>query len=140
MTFPSSIKGSILAGAIGDAMGSGYENLMEEVDDLTADPFNFKPQALKAPTWRITDDTQLTLATIEAMTEHSLLDPKHVAGKMLQYYRDKKLSGLGASTLKALRELEFGGHWSQVGRQGEYAAGNGAAMRVAPLAFDVNLK
>lgn len=42
---------------------------------------------------------------------------------------------MGASTLKALQELEAGGHWSQVGRKGEFAAGNGAAMRIAPLAF-----
>ena len=42
---------------------------------------------------------------------------------------------MGASTLKALQELEAGGHWSQVGRIGEYAAGNGAAMRIAPLSF-----
>jgi len=31
--------------------------------------------------------------------------------------------------------LEAGAHWSLVGRKGEYAAGNGAAMRIAPLAF-----
>jgi len=45
------------------------------------------------------------------------------------------LSGLGSSTLKPLRELQVGGHWALVGRSGEYAAGNGAAMRIAPLAF-----
>ncbi|MBC8084333.1 MAG: ADP-ribosylglycohydrolase family protein, partial [Hymenobacter sp.] len=46
-----------------------------------------------------------------------------------------RLTGLGASTLKALRELRAGGHWSQVGRLGDYGAGNGAAMRMAPFAF-----
>ena len=45
------------------------------------------------------------------------------------------MSGLGSSTLKPLRELQVGGHWALVGRSGEYAAGNGAAMRIAPLAF-----
>lgn len=42
---------------------------------------------------------------------------------------------MGASTLKALTELAAGGHWALVGRKGERAAGNGAAMRIAPLAF-----
>ena len=42
---------------------------------------------------------------------------------------------MGASTLKALTELVAGGHWALVGRKGERAAGNGAAMRIAPLAF-----
>jgi len=46
---------------------------------------------------------------------------------------------LGSSTLKALRELQVGGHWALVGRSGEYAAGNGAAMRIAPLAFKKNI-
>jgi ADP-ribosylglycohydrolase len=42
---------------------------------------------------------------------------------------------MGASTYKALSELVQGGHWALVGRKGEHAAGNGAAMRIAPLAF-----
>ena len=37
--------------------------------------------------------------------------------------------------MKALQELQVGGHWALVGRKGEYAAGNGAAMRIAPLSF-----
>lgn len=54
---------------------------------------------------------------------------------MLRYYHARRFSGLGASTLKALQELSAGAHWSQAGRIGEYAAGNGAAMRIAPYAF-----
>ena len=45
------------------------------------------------------------------------------------------MTGMGASTAKALHELALGGHWALVGRKGEMAAGNGAAMRIAPLAF-----
>jgi ADP-ribosylglycohydrolase len=45
------------------------------------------------------------------------------------------VTGVGASTLKALRDLEAGAHWALSGRKGERGAGNGAAMRVAPLAF-----
>jgi ADP-ribosylglycohydrolase len=37
--------------------------------------------------------------------------------------------------LKSLRDLEAGNHWALAGRLGERAAGNGAAMRIAPLAF-----
>ncbi len=67
------------------------------------------------------------------------IDPAHLAASFTKAYKANKFTGLGASTLKALRELEFGGHWSQVGRRGEYAAGNGAAMRIAPLAFCGNI-
>jgi ADP-ribosylglycohydrolase len=45
------------------------------------------------------------------------------------------MRGLGSSTLKALRDLSAGAHWATAGARGEFAAGSGAAMRIAPLAF-----
>jgi ADP-ribosylglycohydrolase len=136
MTVAERLEGCILGGAIGDAWGSGFENQFELEDDtfyLVGNPY------VKMPCWNITDDTQLTLATIEAIVENQEVNPKYIADSFLKYYKQRKLRGLGASTLKALRELEVGGHWSQVGRRGEYAAGNGAAMRIAPLAFLENI-
>ncbi|NJO90042.1 MAG: hypothetical protein HC831_14655, partial [Chloroflexia bacterium] len=53
----------------------------------------------------------------------------------MHWFNKKMLTGLGSSTLQALQGLQVGGHWALVGRQGEFAAGNGAAMRIAPLAF-----
>lgn len=132
MTKAERFEGCIIGGAIGDAWGSGFENQFEQEDDtfyLVGNPY------VKMPTWGITDDTQLTLATIEAIIEGDKVRPETVANKFLHYYKKRKLRGIGASTLKSLKELELGGHWSQVGRKGEYAAGNGAAMRIAPIAF-----
>jgi ADP-ribosylglycohydrolase len=136
MTVAERLEGCILGGAIGDAWGSGFENQFELEDDtfyLVGNPY------VKMPCWNITDDTQFTLATIEAIVENKEANPKYIADSFLKYYKQRTLRGLGASTLKALRELEVGGHWSQVGRRGEYAAGNGAAMRIAPLAFLENI-
>jgi len=134
MTKAQRFEGCIIGGAIGDAFGSAYENVVEQKDDDTLYLFG-KPEKVK-PTWQITDDTQLTLATIEAMIEDAQLKPEILVKHFLKLYKQRKLRGIGASTLKALRELELGAHWSQVGRRGEYAAGNGAAMRIAPLAFN----
>ncbi|NDW08864.1 ADP-ribosylglycohydrolase family protein [Dysgonomonas sp. 520] len=117
------LKGCLIAGAIGDAIGFKYEGA-ENNQDIT---FNFD--------WVISDDTQLTLATCEAIYNSIEVKPEKVSERFLYWYSHKKLIGLGASTLKALRELQVGGHWALVGRSGEYAAGNGAAMRIAPLAF-----
>jgi ADP-ribosylglycohydrolase len=136
MTKAARFEGCILGGAIGDAMGSGHENMATAPTDLYY--FSGTP-AQKAPVWQITDDTQLTLATIEAMTEDTKVDPESVAKAFLKRFKQRKLSGLGASTLQALQGLNVGGHWSLVGRGGEYAAGNGAAMRIAPLAFKEQL-
>ena len=54
---------------------------------------------------------------------------------MTDWFRERRISGIGASTLKSLTELEAGGHWAMVGATSERSAGNGAAMRIAPLAF-----
>ena len=132
MTVAERFRGCILGGAIGDAYGSGYENLSAERDDIF---YPFGKPAQRVPDWQITDDTQLTLATIEAMLQERPVRPGTVAKQFVKHFNKRKLRGLGASTLKALRELSAGMHWTQVGRRGEYAAGNGAAMRVAPLAF-----
>lgn len=112
----------IIGGAIGDAWSSGLD---------------FYASRPSAPVngWSFTDDTQLTLATCEALCAAGDFRPDLLAEVFVRYYKERRLSGLGTSTLKAILELEAGGHWSQVGRTGEYAAGNGAAMRIAPLAF-----
>lgn len=116
------LKGCLCLGALGDSLGRRYESRSENViGELVFDGI-------------VTDDTQLTLATCEAIYDRPV-SAEAVASSFLNWFNYGKLTGLGASTLKALRELQAGGHWALVGRSGEYAAGNGAAMRIAPLAF-----
>jgi len=131
MTIQDRLGGCILGGAIGDAWGSAYEFLQLE------DPTTFYWGGKKAhdPQWAITDDTQLTLISLEALSNNQSLTPSKLAEHFLLYFKKGAITGIGASTLKSLKELEVGGSWNQVGRQGEYAAGNGAAMRIAPFAF-----
>jgi ADP-ribosylglycohydrolase len=120
-----SILGCIIGGAIGDAAGAAFEGGTA----VSAPPL------LSGEHWYLTDDTQLTLATCEAVVERGFPDPACIADSFLRWFRARRVTGLGASTLKALRDLEVGAHWALAGRQGEMAAGNGAATRVAPLAF-----
>jgi len=129
----NSFEGCIIGGVIGDAWGSSYE--FESVVDYSKTYiFGELPKEMTEKEWQITDDTQLTLATCEALCENSYT-PEKLSKYFLDYYKTNKLSGIGASTLKALRDLEVGIHWSLSGRTGEYSAGNGAAMRIAPFAF-----
>lgn len=121
----------IISGAIGDAWGSSYENQTINDDTKT---FYLSPPIPKIRSWSITDDTQLTLATCEVLLEDSF-NPEDLIAKFLEYYRAGKLVGVGSSTLKAILDFEAGYHWMQSGRKGEYAAGNGPAMRIAPFAF-----
>jgi ADP-ribosylglycohydrolase len=108
-----SALGSIIGGAIGDALGG----------------------LLERGNLSLSDDTQLTLATCEAISETGSADPAAIASSMLRWYRARRVSGIGSATLKALRDLDGGAHWALAGARGEMAAGNGAAMRIAPVAF-----
>lgn len=119
----SQVCATFLAGAIGDAVG-----VFAEGSDSSSLP------AADAPL-HITDDTQLTLATLESIVEHREVNPEKIAERFTHWYRQRRFTGLGSSTLKALRELDAGGHWATVGAVGERAAGNGTGMRIAPLAF-----
>jgi len=118
--------GCIIGGVIGDAMGGPFEG--------RAGPVKFKEHN----DWSISDDSQLTLATCESIIEAGRVSPEHIAQRFAQWYRARRITGVGASTLKALRDLDAGVHWALAGAKGERSAGNGAAMRIAPLAFHLD--
>jgi ADP-ribosylglycohydrolase len=114
----------LLAGALGDAWGGPYEG---RTGPLEA-PFP------AAPT--LSDDTWLTMATCEAIVhDHGRVVPTTIAASFRQWFEQRRLTGVGSSTLKSLRDLAAGAHWALAGARGEFAAGSGAAMRAAPLGF-----
>jgi ADP-ribosyl-[dinitrogen reductase] hydrolase len=120
------VLGSLLGGALGDAWGGPSEGA------LGITPFKIPVQPV------LSDDTQLTLATCESIIESGRADPESIAIHLLRWYRAGGVRGIGSSTLKAMRDLAVGTHWAISGARGEFAAGNGAAMRIAPLAFLLN--
>ncbi len=120
------VLGCIVGGAIGDYVGSPVEGRPGPVD--AAVPTHSE----------ITDDTQLTLATCEAIVSSGAADPETIARSFGEWFLQGRITGIGSSTLKALRDITFGAHWALAGASGERSAGNGAAMRIAPLAFCVD--
>ncbi|MBP1650890.1 MAG: hypothetical protein H6Q26_1047 [Bacteroidetes bacterium] len=105
MQIADRFKACIIGGAIGDAWGSAWEfdNLK---DDKTTWYWGKKPEPDRS--WKLTDDTQLTLATCEILGMYRKIEPAVLAAHFLLYYKQGRLSGLGASTLKALKDLEAG--------------------------------
>lgn len=117
------IIGCLLGGVLGDAWGGPFEG--------SRGPVHFSIPERPV----LSDDTQLTIATCESIIERSAVDPESVAAHFLRWFVAGRIRGIGSSTLKAMHNLAAGTHWALAGARGEYAAGNGAAMRIAPLAF-----
>ena len=91
------ILGCILGGAIGDALGGPHEGKRPPIEMSDDDE------------WRLSDDTQLTLATLEAITScGGSVDPAVIADHFARWHRASRVTGIGASTFKALSELVFG--------------------------------
>ena len=88
----------VLGGAIGDGWGRPYEGAIARGHSLPAELV-------------MTDDTQLTLATCEAVTAAAGVDAAAIAARFLAWFREGRLHGLGSSTMKALRDLASGAHW-----------------------------
>src|SRR3954452_23316131 len=106
------VVGTILGGAIGDGWGGPFEGSV------------LRGPALVPEELIVSDDTQLTLATCEAVIATGRIDPAAIAARFLVWFRGGRLRGLGASTLKALRDLDAGAHWALSGAKGERSAGN----------------
>lgn len=119
----SQILGCIFGGALGDAWGGPWENKSGTV------VFEIPSRS------SVSDDTQLTLATCESIIENGSVHAEHLALQFAEWFKAWRITGAGASTLKAMKDLAAGVHWALAGSRGEYSAGNGAAMRIAPLAF-----
>lgn len=121
------VRGCLLGGALADALAFAHEG-------------RAPGPAPALSVGSISDDTQLTLATCEALiASRGEVRPEVVAEHFVEWHRQHGFVGIGAATAKAVRELSVGGHWALVGRKGEMAAGNGAAIRIAPLAFALDL-
>jgi ADP-ribosyl-[dinitrogen reductase] hydrolase len=119
----SRILGCVLGGALGDAWGGSWEGSVGRVS------FQIPSRS------SVSDDTQLTLATCESIIEHGGVHAERLASHFATWFATGRITGMGASTLKAMGDLVGGVHWAVAGSRGEFSAGNGAAMRVAPLAF-----
>jgi len=138
MNLKDKFIGTILGVAIGDALGAPVEGLSEEeiknrygkIIDFTEAP----DKNLKKGEW--TDDTAMTLAILEALVENGFFDVHSVIEKFLKWFNTNP-KGIGNTTFNSLYFLDQGYSYDIASRMAEteYSAGNGAAMRVAPLAL-----
>jgi len=136
-------KGCILGLAVGDALGMPFETMTsEEIEKYlgknlksfhtpSINPHTFSEnEKLEAGQW--TDDTQLTLATMDALIETcGIFNMDVIAKKHVEVYEKRR--GWGKATRKSIERLRSGVHWSKSGEPN--GSGNGVMMKIAPLAL-----
>jgi len=126
--------GCLLGLAAGDALGSRLEGYPTEAvrrPDLDRDAFLDELWSWGRGRW--TDDTKMAVGLAESIIEHAGFDGAAAARAYLAWYESGDWRGIGRTTRLSLERLKEGKGWRRSGIEEDWAAGNGTAMRVAPL-------
>ena len=128
----SAVLGSLIGGAVGDAMGAPFEGLwahsIPPAGSLAASFHEYHGY----PTGQYTDDTQLTIATIRSVVEQEEVIVADVARRISELWRHQSVIGPGGACTRAAEHFLATGEWRDMGAPvGQ--AGNGTAMRTAAL-------
>lgn len=145
------VRGMVIGGAIGDALGMPVETWTpEKIKEVHPEGITrfvppkghkwFDPE--KTPAGSTTDDTQLTIATMQGL----IAGHDNRKGSSFEPYMDgiaqahctamkATTDGWGTTTRDAIRRLQNGVHWSISGKTTEphRGTGNGVPMKIAPL-------
>jgi ADP-ribosyl-[dinitrogen reductase] hydrolase len=125
-----SFIGSLVGVALGDSLGATMEGYRSH-DLLTAyEEGRYDPWQMQVALW--TDDTAMTVATAHSIIACGKVDGADMAQRYLRWYRTGG-RGIGRATLRAMERLLNNVPWDQAGETGQWAAGNGVAMRIAPV-------
>jgi ADP-ribosylglycohydrolase len=127
-----SARGALLGTAIGDALGRPAEGHRPEVLRHRAEElreFQPWPGYWTGPVGTVTDDTQLTMCVASSiLATGGRVDPDDLARRFVEWLPVGR--GKGRTCVEAVVALGAGVPWW---RSGRHSAGNGAAMRTAPI-------
>jgi ADP-ribosylglycohydrolase len=129
------MRGTLVGQALGDACGFPLEGLT---------PQRCKEQAGNAVAGKLsrseagfdfgqyTDDTQMAVAIARSLAEKKAVDPPDVARRFGELWSQGRIVGQGLACRSAVMRILDGIPWKKAGAP-EGRAGNGAAMRTAPV-------
>ncbi|MDC7721628.1 ADP-ribosylglycohydrolase family protein [Priestia megaterium] len=136
MTLHKKVLSTILGGAVGDALGVPVEFKKRDsfrITTMTGYGTYNQPKG----TW--SDDTSLTMCLIDNLLEKQ--DEYDLMQKFESYWANGywtpygEMFDIGIATSEAIRRYNSGLPKEEWGGSAEYDNGNGALMRIAPLAF-----
>jgi poly(ADP-ribose) glycohydrolase ARH3 len=128
----SKFRGALLGVAVGDALGAPFEGRHHVL------PGDLRRALDAAEPLRYTDDTHMTLGVAESLLMCRGFDGAHMAAVFARNFASEPWRGYGTGPPEIFRLLGEGVPWDQASRTlfgGQGSAGNGAAMRVAPVAL-----
>lgn len=133
------VGAGILGFVLVDVLGVPFESIQRgrfRCDGLTSGGTHRQPLG----TW--SDDTSMMLATMDSIIKNSgHIDPDDMMRRFWMWYNDDMYTAteecfdIGVTTRKALEEYDSSGDFRKCGQTGIEANGNGALMRMLPLAF-----
>jgi ADP-ribosylglycohydrolase len=143
-TIKNKIKGGLYGLIVGDALGVPYEfRTKEEMkSNPCIDMIGYGTYNLPKGTW--SDDSSLTLATVDALIEGYSLNI--MAKNFLKWLSDGEYApygrafDVGGTTLTALFNLKNGMNPRESGAGGENNISNGSLMRILPIPLCYSLK
>ncbi|MDH7508614.1 MAG: ADP-ribosylglycohydrolase family protein [Methanomassiliicoccales archaeon] len=122
----SKFIGCLVGTAIGDALGRRFEG-------------HWLPETLdQGFTGRWTDDTHMMIGVAESLIEMKGFDGDHMARTFIRNYEYEPWRGYASGPPRVFKMIKSGMRWDEAARQlfgGVGSYGNGAAMRVAPVAL-----
>lgn len=135
------LKGILIGGALGDAMGMPTELWTQQMiqEEFTKGVTKFVPAMNKGAVLRdmaagqVTDDTINTKFIIDMLVKHQgVIEVETYIEQLRIWSKDARLAELvsGPSTRKALAMMDEGVPLAQTGR---FGTTNGAAMKIAPI-------
>ena len=123
-------RGALLGTFVGDALGMPFEGRPPETI-----PLEVEMTEARLGRGTYTDDTQMMIALAEALLRHGGVLPDELGRAFVQAYDPRR--GYGAGTRQVLRLVAAGLPPEEAATRvfdGRGSLGNGAAMRVAPVA------
>lgn len=134
------IRDGIVGLTVGDALGVPVEFKSREY--LTENPVTgmMGHGTYDQPKGTWSDDTSLTLATMQSIAEKNAIDLEDIMNEFVAYARQSKycqydVFDYGNTTIEAIDRFERGYPVGECGGREEYDNGNGSLMRILPLAF-----
>lgn len=115
--------------AIGDALGCAFEFCDANGSELRGWKGEMRGGGWGLKTGQYTDDTKMALCIARSLQKSPALDTADLMARYVEWVRSGDLRGIGSTCSRSIHEFMDRGDLATCGATGEYAAGNGTAMR-----------